>query len=79
MPKINEITLTHDELVDVSCKMDELDHNKTGQGYLEWLLFRAISDVKGVDLFELRPDECSCGDPKEPEALMCDGCNKYNG
>jgi hypothetical protein len=75
MPKIKEITVTHDQLVKVSCRISDL-LNLT-QGSLEWVLFRALSDELGVDLFELEPDECSCGDKKRPGASMCDGCAKY--
>jgi hypothetical protein len=77
MPKIESITLTHDELVDVSIRMDKLSDGKHSQGWLEWLLFRAISDVKQVDLFECRPDECSCGELKQPQDSMCERCAIY--
>jgi hypothetical protein len=77
MPKIKEVTLTQDQLVSISCRMDDLSHRTQSQGFIEWCLFRAISDELGVDLFEMEPDECSCGDKKMPGATLCDGCMRY--
>lgn len=75
MPVIEQVTLTHNQLVNISERMHKLVN--MSQGTLEYVLFRAISDELGVDLFECRPDECSCGDTKDPSATCCDGCKKY--
>jgi hypothetical protein len=76
MPVVEQVTLTHEQLVDISCRMADLLPN-TFQGTLEWALFRATSDELGVNLFELRSNECSCGDVKDPEATSCNRCNSY--
>lgn len=57
MPKINEITVTHAQLVGVSDRIHKLLNTSLSQGSIEWALFRALSDELGVDLFELMPDE----------------------
>jgi hypothetical protein len=76
MPVVEQVTLTHEQFVSVSCRMADL-LNRGDQGVLEWALFRAVSDELGVDLFKLRPNECSCGDVKDSEATCCDACNSY--
>jgi hypothetical protein len=76
MPVVKSVTLTHDQLVEVSQRMHKL-YPKESQGHLEWLLFRAISDELSIDLFKLEPDECSCGDKKDPSELMCKKCASY--
>jgi hypothetical protein len=78
MPKIEQVTVTHDQLVDVTQRMHKLlGSNSPSQGVIEWALFRALSDELKTDLFELRPDECSCGQQKDPEAHMCIRCDEY--
>lgn len=76
MPVIEQVTLSHVQLVNISERMHQLVN--MSQGTLEWALFRATSDELGVDLFERRSDECSCGDKKNPGASMCPGCSKYS-
>lgn len=79
MPKINEITVTHNQLVSASNRIKKLlGENSPSQGSIEWALFRALGDELNLDLFELNPDECTCGDKKDPNELMCEGCQKYS-
>jgi hypothetical protein len=77
MPKIEQVTLTHEQLVSISCRMADRLH-RGDQGIIEWALFRAASDELGVDLFELREDECTCGDKKDPTELICGRCREID-
>ena len=77
MPVVEQVTLTHEQLTSISNRMFNLVSHNLAQGTLEWMLFRAVGDELGVNLFELRPNECSCGDKKDPSATVCAGCAKY--
>lgn len=78
MPKVNEITITQDQLVSISNRMYKLVNGSISQATIEWALSRALSDELDIDLFELNDDECGCGNKKAPEKPVCETCESYS-